>query len=138
MKYNMNALRILLIEDDEIEVLKFNRALKKLGHKHDVISAKNGEEALQIINDNAPELIFLDLNMPKMSGLEFLKILKNDDKMRFIPTMILSTSRNLKDVLESYRLGIAGYITKPLHFEDYVTKIEHILNYWLANELIRL
>ena len=138
MKYNMNALRILLIEDDEIEVLKFNRALKKLGQKHEVIPAKNGEEALQIINEDAPELIFLDLNMPKMSGLEFLKVLKDDDKMKFIPVMILSTSRNLNDVLESYRLGIAGYITKPLHFDEYVTKIEHILNYWLSNELIRL
>ena len=138
MIYKMNALRILLIEDDEIEVLKFNRALKKLGQKHEVVSAKNGEEALQIINEDAPELIFLDLNMPKMSGLEFLKVLKDDDKMKFIPVMILSTSRNLNDVLESYRLGIAGYITKPLHFDEYVTKIGHILNYWLANELIRL
>ena len=86
--------------------------------------------------DNLPDIILLDLNMPKISGIEFLKILKKDDVLRYIPTIILSTSNNQKDLLECYKTGVAGYVIKPLKYEDYMAKIERLLAYWSINELI--
>ncbi|WP_299683034.1 response regulator [uncultured Tenacibaculum sp.] len=131
-------LTILLIEDDQIEVMKFNRILSKLDSKHHVIEANNGEEALKILEDkdNLPNIILLDLNMPKINGIEFLKILKNDDVLKFLPTIILTTSTNQKDMLECYKIGIAGYMVKPLKYEDYQNKLIKVLSYWSANELI--
>ena len=131
-------MQILLIEDDEIEIMKFNRTISKLNLKHQVIEARNGEEALKILSgkDRLPQLILLDLNMPKVNGIEFLKVLKNDDVLKFIPSIVLTTSNNHKDVLECYKIGIAGYVLKPLKYEDYVDKIEKVISYWSVNELI--
>ena len=75
--------------------------------------------------------------MPKINGLEFLRILKDDERLKYIPTIVLTTSNNRKDVLECYRIGIAGYILKPLKYEDYVSKIHKVLAYWSINELIK-
>lgn len=131
-------LTILLIEDDQIEIMKFNRILSKIDSIHDVVEANNGEEALKILEDkdNLPSIILLDLNMPKINGIEFLKILKNDDVLKYLPTIVLTTSNNQKDMLECYRIGIAGYIVKPLKYEDYQSKLVKVLSYWSANELI--
>ena len=74
--------------------------------------------------------------MPKINGIEFLKILKNDDVLKFLPTIILTTSTNQKDMLECYKIGIAGYMVKPLKYEDYQNKLIKVLSYWSANELI--
>ncbi len=131
-------LTILLIEDDQIEVMKFNRILSKIDSKHRVIEANNGEEALNILEnkDDLPNLILLDLNMPKINGIEFLKILKNDEILKYLPTVVLTTSNNQKDMLECYKIGIAGYMVKPLKYEDYQSKLIKVLSYWSANELI--
>jgi len=131
-------LSILLIEDDMIEIMKFNRTLSSLELDHNIIEAKNGEQALQILEDkkdSLPDIILLDLNMPKISGIEFLSILKKDSQLKYIPTIILTTSNNEKDLVECYKIGIAGYVLKPLKYEDYVSKIESLLNYWSINEL---
>jgi CheY-like chemotaxis protein len=132
------SLNILLIEDDTIEIMKFNRVLKKLGMNHRVIEANNGEDALEIlkVKEAIPDIIILDLNMPKVSGLEFLQILKADDYLKYIPAIILTTSNNHTDVLECYKIGIAGYVLKPLKFDDYVDRIKRLLDYWSGNELI--
>jgi CheY-like chemotaxis protein len=132
------SLNILLLEDDAIEVMKFNRALKKLELTHKIIEANNGEEALNIlhIKEIIPDIILLDLNMPKLNGIEFLTILKNDAVLQYIPAIILSTSSNHQDMLECYKLGIAGYILKPLKYDDYVDRIKRLLDYWSANEII--
>ena len=134
----IKKLKILLIEDDMIEVMKLNRTISTLKLDHTIIEANNGEDALQILEqkDNLPDIILLDLNMPKISGIEFLKILKKDDVLRYIPTIILSTSNNQKDLLECYKTGVAGYVIKPLKYEDYMAKIERLLAYWSINELI--
>jgi CheY-like chemotaxis protein len=131
-------LKILLIEDDMIEVMKLNRTISTLKLDHKITEANNGEEALSILEkkDNLPDIILLDLNMPKINGIEFLNILKKDDILRYIPTIILTTSNNQKDLLECYKIGITGYIIKPLKYEDYVSKIEKVLAYWSINELI--
>ena len=131
-------LNILLIEDDMIEIMKLNRTISSLKLNHNIVEANNGEEALKILEkkDNLPDIILLDLNMPKINGIEFLSILKNDEVLKYIPTIILTTSNNQKDLLECYKIGIAGYVIKPLKYEDYVSKIERVLNYWSVNELI--
>lgn len=131
-------LNILLIEDDAIEVMKFNRVLKSMELTHKIVEANNGEEALEILKEREviPDIIVLDLNMPKINGIEFLSILKEDDVLKYIPAIILTTSNNHKDVMECYRLGIAGYIIKPLKYDDYVTRIKKLIEYWSTNELI--
>jgi CheY-like chemotaxis protein len=130
------SLNILLIEDDAIEVMKFNRVLKTLGANHKIIEANNGEDALAVLKEKEiiPDIIFLD--MTKISGIEFLEILKNDEQLRYIPSIILSTSSNHKDILECYKIGIAGYVIKPLKYDDYLERIKRMLDYWSINELI--
>ncbi|NGY37866.1 response regulator [Flavobacterium sp. XN-5] len=132
------SLNILLIEDDTIELLKFNRVLTTLKMNHKIVEANNGEEALLILKEKKiiPDIIILDLNMPKINGIEFLQILKNDDYLRYIPAIVLTTSNNYKDVKECYNIGIAGYVLKPLKYEDYVDRIKKIIEYWSSNELI--
>ena len=134
----IKLLNILFIEDDFIESMKFKRVLKTLEMNHRIIEAGNGEEALFILTDKEiiPDIILLDLNMPKINGLEFLRILKNDDKLRYIPTIVFTTSNNHRDILECYKIGIAGYILKPLKYEDYQVIVKKTLNYWATNELI--
>ena len=134
-----SKLKILLIEDDSIEVMKLNRTIKSLQLEHKIIVTKDGEDALKLLNQKncLPDIILLDLNMPKINGIEFLKILKNDKVLKFIPTIVLTTSNNYNDVLECYKIGISGYIIKPLKYEDYVSKIERTLSYWSINELIK-
>lgn len=135
----MNSLNILLIEDDMIEVMKLNRVTQSLKLKHTIIEANNGEEALKFLEkkDTLPDIILLDLNMPKINGVEFLKILKADDRLQYIPTIVLTTSNNQRDLVECYKAGIAGYVLKPLKYEHYVAKIEKLLAYWSMNELIK-
>ncbi|GIQ61256.1 MULTISPECIES: response regulator [Flavobacterium] len=132
------SLNILLIEDDVIEVMKFNRVLKSLELNHRIIEADNGEEAVNVLKmkEIIPDIIVLDLNMPKLNGIEFLTILKADDVLKYIPAIILTTSNNHRDVMECYKIGIAGYVLKPLKYEDYVDRIKKLLDYWSTNELI--
>lgn len=116
------------------------RTISLLELNHTIHEAKDGVEALGFLEDksNLPDLILLDLNMPKISGIEFLKIIKADDLLLHIPTVILTTSNNQKDLLECYRTGMSGYILKPLKYEDYVKKIDKVLGYWSVNELRRV
>jgi CheY-like chemotaxis protein len=132
------SLNILLIEDDAIEVMKFNRVLSSMELKHKIVEANNGEEALTIlkVNEIIPDIIILDLNMPKVNGIEFLKILKLDEQLRYIPAVVLTTSNNRRDVLECYEIGIAGYLLKPLKYDDYKDRISKLVEYWSVIELI--
>lgn len=134
------VLKVMLIEDDMIEVMKLNRTIGKLKLKHKIIEANNGEDALNLLSekDNVPDLILLDLNMPKINGIEFLGILKNDENLKHIPTVILSTSDHQKDLHECFKIGVSGYVLKPLKYEEYAKNIETILAYWSINELIKL
>ena len=128
---------ILLIEDDAVEILKFNRSLVKLGEVHELIEAHNGEIALGLLAENSQiDLILLDLNMPKMNGFEFLKQLRAHTDLKYIPTVVLTTSINRSDLKQAYSIGVAGYLVKPLKYDDYVLKITALLNYWKQNELV--
>jgi CheY-like chemotaxis protein len=130
---------ILLIEDDLIEIMKLQRTVSKLQLKHRIREAKNGEDALKELRDSSklPDIVLLDLNMPRMNGLEFLKILKEDEVLKYLPTIVLTTSQNQADLLEAYRIGIAGYVIKPLKHQDYEEKLKKVLDYWDINELIK-
>jgi CheY-like chemotaxis protein len=134
MSKNLN---VLLIEDNIIELMKMKRTVSFLKLEHQITEAKNAEVALEILEDNnhLPDLILLDLNMPKISGIEFLSILKNREEFSNIPTVILTTSNNQKDLEECYRIGVSGYILKPLKYDEYISKIEKVLSYWSINEL---
>lgn len=128
---------ILLIEDDAVEILKFNRSLVKLGEAHELIEAHNGEIALGLLAEKSQiDLILLDLNMPKMNGFEFLKQLRAHTDLKYIPTVVLTTSINRSDLKQAYSIGVAGYLVKPLKYDDYVLKITALLNYWKQNELV--
>ena len=133
-----NLLNILLIEDDTIEIMKFNRVIDGFGKNHTILVARNGEEAINLLKTKTQviNLIVLDLNMPKINGLDFLKYIKKDNKFRFIPIIILTTSNNAKDIVTCYEIGVAGYMLKPLKYEDYVLCIENLINYWSINVLI--
>jgi CheY-like chemotaxis protein len=132
-------MNILFIEDDAIEVMKLQRTVTKLKMRHHIREANNGEEALEILYSTVelPEIILLDLNMPRINGIEFLQILKEDEKLKYIPTIILTTSENRTDLLECYRIGIAGYIIKPLRYEEYESRLQKVLEYWNINELVK-
>jgi CheY-like chemotaxis protein len=132
-------MKILFIEDDTIETMKLNRTISKIELNYQITEAKNGEEALAILKsgDRLPDIILLDLNMPRMSGTEFLKILKEDEQLKYLPTIVLTTSENRTDLLECYRIGIAGYIIKPLKYEDYELKLKKVFAYWEINELVK-
>ena len=133
----MKSLQILLIEDDMIEVMKLTRTIKSLDLDHRVRTANNGEEALCKLEpgEPLPDIILLDLNMPKVNGIEFLSQLKKDERLMHIPTIILTTSKNHNDLVECYKLGVGGYVLKPLKYEDYMSRIEILLAYWSINEL---
>ncbi len=107
-------MKILLIEDDLIETMKMRRTIAKCSVPHELILAEQGEEALEILRSGRPlpDILLLDLNMPRMNGLEFLAVLKKDKKLRYLPAIVLTTSENRSDLLECYRLGIAGYLLK--------------------------
>ncbi|MEM1336777.1 MAG: response regulator [Bacteroidota bacterium] len=131
-------MKVLFIEDDMIESMKLQRAIEKFQLKHTIVEAKNGEEALEVLNSgDLPDIILLDLNMPRMSGIEFLSILKADERLKYLPTIILTTSENRADLLECFKIGIAGYIIKPLKYEDYEIKIKKVFDYWEISELIK-
>lgn len=132
----MKNLHILFIDDDEIERLKFNRICKQSCYKTTITEADNGEEALKILDTHLPQLILLDLNMPKMNGIEFLHVLRANDKLKYIPIVVLSSSDNKEDVKKCFEIGVSGYFIKPLHYEDYKQNITNILAYWSANNLL--
>lgn len=134
----VKLLNILFVEDDAIEVMMFNRVIQKIGINHKLIEANNGENALKILNakEIIPDIILLDLNMPKLNGIEFLKIIKNNEVLKQVPIIIFTTSNNHRDISDCYKIGIAGYIIKPLKYDDYTVLVQKTLEYWSSNELM--
>ncbi|MEE9364187.1 MAG: response regulator [Cellulophaga sp.] len=132
-------MKILFIEDDTIETMKLHRTVSKLEIKHEITGVTNGEEALDFLksDESLPDIILLDLNMPRISGIEFLEIIKQDPTLQYIPIIILTTSENRIDLLKCYSKGIAGYLIKPLNLEDYKEKLKRLFQYWEINELVQ-
>lgn len=113
---------ILLIEDDELDIISVERSLKKMGDEYILYTAYNGIEALHMLrnpeNTLVPDVILLDLNMPKMNGLEFLRVIRADENLNNIKVFVMTTSSEISDRDETEGLGISGYIIKPLNYTD--------------------
>jgi len=123
----------LLVEDDRVDAMTFKRTLNELKVKNPVVHSVNGEEALAYLRtqtNEEPCFIFLDLNMPKMNGIEFLKIAKADKVLRRIPVIVLTTSDNQRDIIESFEFGVAGYMVKPPDYKEFVEAMRTINLYW--------
>lgn len=128
---------VLLVEDDAVDAQTVVRAFKKLGIQNKIIRAENGEDALDLLTESdrqKPGLILLDLNMPKMSGLEFLKILKGNPDLKIIPVVVLTTSRDDGDKLQSFQNGVSGYMVKPVDFAQFTETIRTVDVYWTTSE----
>lgn len=133
-----NLKPILLVEDDAVDAMTFERALSDLNIKNEVVHRTNGEEALEYLSGEDKEkpcFIFLDLNMPRMNGIEFLEVVKSDSNLRRIPVVVLTTSDSEKDVVESFELGVAGYMVKPADYKKFVEAIRTINLYWNLSKL---
>ena len=129
---------ILLIEDDEVDVLTVQRALRDLKVTNPLRVAGNGEDALEVLRDDAeprPAIILLDLNMPRMNGLEFLRAAREERVLRGIPVVVLTTSRQDRDVVEGFKLAVAGYMVKPVDYRKFVEVMKAIDLYWTLSEL---
>jgi CheY-like chemotaxis protein len=128
---------VLLVEDDEVDIKSVKRAFKDINITNPLVITHNGEEALEYLEkekNKLPGLILLDLKMPRMDGLEFLRIIKKEDKLKMIPTVALTTSNEDKDKTESFNLGISGYMVKPVNYKDFVEIIRTISMYWNLSE----
>jgi CheY-like chemotaxis protein len=133
-----NCKPVLLVEDDTIDAMTVRRAFRDLNVSNSLAHALNGEEALAHLQDPANErpcVILLDLNMPKMNGAEFLKVVKTDASLRRIPVVVLTTSNEERDIVESFKLSVAGYIIKPVDYRKFVEAIQTIDLYWTLSEL---
>jgi CheY-like chemotaxis protein len=128
---------ILLVEDDQVDTMTVIRALKEIHVTNEVAHSENGEDALLYLRDSAskPCLILLDLNMPIMNGIEFLRAIKDDEQLRRIPVVVLTTSEEQEDKLNGFNLGIAGYVSKPVDYRQFVEVMRSIDTYWTISEM---
>lgn len=129
---------ILLVEDDDLDAKTVKRALTELHVANPLVRVTNGEEALAWLQDpvnSTPGLILLDLNMPVMNGIEFLRAAKTHEKLRRIPVVVLTTSSLEADKVASFDLSVAGYLVKPVDYPQFVEVVRTINLYWTLSEL---
>jgi CheY-like chemotaxis protein len=137
-------INILLVEDDEVDVMNVRRAFKKSNISNPLFVASNGLEALEMLRSQKEgmpmvpanrRLILLDLNMPKMGGIEFLHELRADPALKMTPVIVLTTSNQDRDRVEAYQLNVAGYILKPVTFANFAEAMSTLNKYWMLCEL---
>jgi len=128
---------ILLVEDDEVDVMNVKRAFKKNNVTNPLFICNNGLEALSFLRGERdetiteiPKIILLDLNMPKMGGIEFLREIRKDDLLKNISVFVMTTSNEDKDKVDAFDLNVAGYILKPLSMERFIEAVSTLNNYW--------
>ncbi len=137
----VTEVEILLVEDNPTDAELATRALKKNNLANKLIWVKDGAEALDVLfgrgnyagraQNAVPHVILLDLRLPKVDGLEVLRIIKNDERTKHIPVVVLTSSKEDRDVTESYRLGVNSYISKPVAFEAFAKTVADLGMYWL-------
>ncbi len=133
-----NLVNILLVDDDEVDCMNVQRAFKKSNISNPLYIAHNGIEGLDMLRgtngvsiiDPIPRIILLDINMPKMNGLEFLKELRADKDLHSMSVFVMTTSNDDKDRFDAYNYNVAGYIVKPISFESFVAAISILNNFW--------
>ncbi len=136
--------RILLAEDNPQDVELTLTALDEHNLANEVVVVNDGAEALDYLYrrgkyamraDNDPAVVLLDLKMPKVDGLEVLRTIKNDNKLKTIPLVILTSSREEKDLVESYKLGVNAYVVKPVNFQQFIEAVKELGAFWaVVNE----
>lgn len=137
-----SIIEILLVEDNSSDVELTIRALKKQNLANNIMVVNDGAEALDFIFgkgkydgrdiDNSPKVIFLDLKLPKVNGIEVLKTIKSNEKTKMIPIVIMTSSQEERDIVESYKLGVNSYVVKPIDFDKFMKTIAELGFYWLA------
>ena len=133
------VLHILLVEDDEVDVMNVKRAFEKNKILNPLYVASNGLEALSMLREGkvpqARRLVLLDLNMPGMGGIEFLRELRADPKLRPTPVVVLTTSGDEKDRIDAYDFHVAGYLRKPVEFPNFMELTAALNKYWTLVEM---
>jgi CheY-like chemotaxis protein len=132
-------LNILLVEDDEVDVMNVERAFEKANITRPLFRAGDGVEALDFLRSSSSpserRLVLLDLNMPRMNGIEFLRELRADTHLRRTPVVVLTTSDDEQDKLDAFELNVAGYLLKPVTFGKFVDLMSTLDRYWAQGEL---
>ena len=136
-----NEVQILLVEDDPDDLEMTVRALRKANLANRIEVVRDGAQALDYIFcegayaarriQQSPKLVLLDLKLPKVDGLEVLRRLKGDPRTKMIPVVVLTSSKEQRDVVESYQIGVNSYIVKPVNFEGFMTAVRDLGLYWL-------
>ena len=133
------ALSILLVEDDEVDVMTVKRAFVKAKITNPVIVAQNGLEALELLRSQSVpadrRVVLLDLNMPKMNGIEFLREVRKDPMLALITVIVLITSNEDRERVEAYELHVAGYLVKPVTFHNFADVMATLNKYWTLMEM---
>lgn len=133
------TLNLILVEDDDIDVMNVRRALERAHVTNPLFVAHNGIEALELLRgDDVPRdrrLVLLDLNMPRMSGIEFLREVRSDTSLRATPVVVLTTSDDDRDKVQAYDLNVAGYLLKPVTFVNFVDVMAALNKYWALVEM---
>jgi CheY-like chemotaxis protein len=127
------VINILLVEDDEVDIMNVQRAFRKNNINNPLFIARNGLEALEMLHSQQipkPHVIILDINMPKMNGLEFLQAMRAEENLKRISVFVMTTSNEDSDKLNAYNLNVAGYILKPLSFEKFLNSMATLNSYW--------
>lgn len=130
-----NIVEILLVEDNPDDAELTIRALKKHNLANNLLHLQDGEEALNFIfspqTGSLPKIILLDIKMPKVDGIEVLRKIKSDEHRKIIPVVVLTSSKEERDIIETYKLGVNAYIVKPVEFEKFVNAVSEIGFFWL-------
>ncbi len=127
---------ILLVDDDTVDVMTVKRAFKQIHVNNRVEVKGNGEEALEYLRntDELPRVILLDLNMPRMNGIEFLTEIKSDEVLKSVPVIVLSTSRENSDMIECFKNSVVAYMVKPIDYQDFVNDLKMFDMYWTIGD----
>lgn len=134
-----HLLNILLVEDDDVDVMNVRRAFQRAHVSNPLHVASNGLEALDMLRGDAipldRRLVLLDLNMPRMNGIEFLRAVRADAELRSLPVVVLTTSNDERDKVDAFNLNVAGYLLKPVTFSDFVDLMAALNKYWMLVEM---
>ena len=128
------AVDILLVEDNPNDAELTHRALKKVGLALKLAIARDGAEALDLLRTNRPrpKVIFLDLKLPKIDGIDVLRRIRADDHLKSIPVIVLTSSQEERDISECYKLGVNSYVVKPVEFDQFYKVVGDLATYWLV------
>ena len=133
------ALNILLVDDDEIDVMTVKRAFARANISNQLFIATDGIQALEMLRTDgipsARRLVLLDLNMPRMNGIELLREIRSDPRLRALTVIVLTTSNEDRDRVDAYRLNVAGYLVKPVTFHAFAEVMATLNKYWTLMEL---